>query len=339
MREPAVALFLEVIYEHRDEQHGALDDVLPGGVEAHEVHAVAQDADYHGAYYGAGQTAHAARHAGAAEDDGRNGVHLVALAGGIEPGAGARGVEDAGDGSKEPDQHVDRKLHPADVYAGEKRGLLVVAHGIDMAAELCAVQYEPGDEAEDDDIYYLYGNDAEQLAAANIREDVVRYEYGAAVGVEPDYAAPHIHGGQGHDKGRDVGPGYHKPVHRTEDRARGQAYGYRRIDGQPVICHEAAHEAARNGYDRADREVDAANEYRHCQAAGEDDVHGYLPCYVEQVAGGEELFGDPGDDREQHEYQRKSAENAQKFPYPSQLPAEPGLFCLFHVASPFSRAA
>lgn len=258
MREPAVALFLEVIYEHRDEQH-------------------------------------AARHAGAAEDDGRNGVHLVALAGGVEPGAGARGVEDAGDGSKEPDQHVDRKLHPADVYAGEKRGLLVVAHGIDMAAELCAVQYEPGDEAEDDDIYYLYGDDAEQLAAANIREDVVRYEYGAAVGVEPDYAAPHIHGGQGHDKGRDVGPGYHKPVHRTEDRARGQAYGYRRIDGQPVICHEAAHEAARNGYDRADRE--------------------------------------------QHEYQRKSAENAQKFPYPSQLPAEPGLFCLFHVASPFSRAA
>ena len=205
--------------------------------------------------------------------------------------------------------------------------------GVDLNVNLDSLQ------AEYSKLQTTYAELSEQLAAANIREDVVRYEYGAAVGVEPDYAAPHIHGGQGHDKGRDVGPGYHKPVHRTEDRARGQAYGYRRIDGQPVICHEAAHEAARNGYDRADREVDAANEYRHCQAAGEDDVHGYLPCYVEQVAGGEELFGDPGDDREQHEYQRKSAENAQKFPYPSQLPAEPGLFCLFHVASPFSRAA
>ena len=78
-----VALIL--VDDDGEDDDGALDDVLPELGDAAHGHAVVEHADDEGADEGAAYGADAAGHGGAAEDGGRDGVHLPAVAAGGPP--------------------------------------------------------------------------------------------------------------------------------------------------------------------------------------------------------------------------------------------------------------
>ena len=272
---------------HGQQYDRALDDVLPVGVDAHQVQAVVQYADDQNADQRAAQLAGAAGHGGAADHDRRDGVHFRAVAG----GAGA-GVQAGGDGDARQAGHqaAEAEHHEFDlrrVDAREGGGGVVAAHGVDVPADAGAVQEQHRDDEHDghgDD----GGGHARHVARAQELPGVGHAADGLALGIDVGDALGDVHRGQRDDERRDLGLGDHQAVQQAEDDAGeyGDQYTYNLRHAVPHHRRRAQH--AGHGDDGAHGQVDAAQYDDHGHAAGQHQVGGALAQHVEDVGLGQE---------------------------------------------------
>ena len=132
-----LSLFLqdgtECLDEDDNDQNQALEGIL-------DIHAEARNRNNDEVDRRIGQCAEddtehiafAARHADARKDNGRNGVHLIALSGrGRRHISDLAGLENRADTHHQTCQNEDRDLYPGHVDTGETRALFVGANRID----------------------------------------------------------------------------------------------------------------------------------------------------------------------------------------------------------------
>ena len=137
--------------------------------------------------------ADAADEAGAAEDDGGDGVELVGLSElQAVRGEEARGRHDAAEARRQPREGVDEEQDRPDLDAGEPRRIRVAADRVDVNAEHRPPENEPGDQHDREGDPDQPGQ-AEQGAVADEGEGQLRIELGRVAAEQAREAA---HGGQ-----------------------------------------------------------------------------------------------------------------------------------------------
>ena len=140
---------LAFVDDDRDHDDGALDDHLPERRDVHQAQAVVDHTDDQRADYDAPDGADAAVERRAADDGGGDHVQLQHVAQGRAAGPGAGGEDDACQASQQADQGVDLELRLRHRDAGDLRGHLVAADGVDGAAEAGAVEHQPHDDSDE----------------------------------------------------------------------------------------------------------------------------------------------------------------------------------------------
>src|SRR5262245_25689007 len=125
----------EVGEEYRKDQHGSDHDDRGVTLDAGQCQAVLEQLDEDEADGGADDGADPAENAGAAEHHRGDDIELEAGAHVRARGADARDEDEAGEPAHETGKRIDRELAAIDCYAGEARRRLVVANGVERAAE------------------------------------------------------------------------------------------------------------------------------------------------------------------------------------------------------------
>ncbi len=211
--------------EHGADDDQALQHELKVRIDVVELQDVGQQAEDQHAAEGAGQAAAAAHQAGAADDDGGDGVEF-------QPGAGVRlalavlrHIEHRRDAGEQAGDRVGDDLHAAGVDAGQPRRLLVAADRVDIAAERREAQHRAVDDDRRDEEQAGHRDDAEHQRAQHV-------ELGDGVGAgidgqhrvvlaggEPGDAERRHHHGERHDEGLQPAGDDDEAVDRAEAQA------------------------------------------------------------------------------------------------------------------------
>ena len=109
-----------------------------------------------------------------------------------------------------------------------------------------------------------------------------------AAGVDVGEALGDVHGREGDDEGGDGGFRHDKPVENAHNRPGANPQKDRDRDRQIVARHASGGDAAGQRDNRADRQVDAAQDNHHRHAACEVEVCGELPQHVPEIPRGAE---------------------------------------------------
>nr|WP_230684989.1 hypothetical protein [Cellulomonas sp. JZ18] len=266
----------------RRDEHGAGEHVLPVGRDGQQVEGVRQDREQHGADHGAERGAAPAPQRGAADDDGRDDVHLeahrhVAL-GGREPA----GHEDPGEREAHAgdDEHAD--LHAVHGQAGELGGPLVRAHGAQRAPEVRPLQHQVGDEREQHEHQERHGQPAERARGGGA---VVagRDRHDGPGRPDEREAQEQVQRAEGGDERRDPRVRHEQPVDEAEDGADDQREPDRGADRG--VRQHGRHRDGRDRDDAADGQVEQARGDQERHAAGREPDERRLEQDVREVAG------------------------------------------------------
>src|SRR5690606_32865238 len=159
--------------------------------------------------------------AGPAEDDGGDGVQLVAGAGGglgrDQPGR----QDQARQAGEKARRGVDQGLHPGHGNAGQAAGLLIAPHRVDEPPPPGPGEEDPEDQVGDQKDDHRNGEGA-QVPAADEAVGRIPDQDGAPVGVDQGEAPGPGHGGEGDDEGGQVGVGDEEAVDEAQDCPHGQ---------------------------------------------------------------------------------------------------------------------
>src|SRR6266850_1467957 len=295
--------------EHDDDPD---DGGLPVRGDPHQHQAVLDDPHDASADEHAQHAPRAARERGAADHCRGNRVELPAL-----PCVGLRGVEarhqdDPGDRGAGSGNQIKDELDPLDVDPGQEGGLFVAADGVGAAPERCGAERqvsEHGDRHRDPD----GDGQPEEGALGDGQEGSGDIGDGPALGEPEHEARGEREHPERHDERRDPDIRDERAVHRShhEPDENPKEHGKR---GRDPDGHRVCGPHAREGHDRAHRQVDATGEDHEQLAQGDDCDERDLPRHQVEVAGAEEVRrGDPD-----HRHEEDQGEENRRFPAPHQ---------------------
>lgn len=118
-----------------DQQHSALDHILPVVVQAVDGHALVDDAQQNGADHDAGNRTGSAVGGGAADEAGADGVHLIRHTGIAVDGTNPGGDQQTRQACQYGHGAVSGEVDLPGIDTGELGGLLVAAHGVEVTAK------------------------------------------------------------------------------------------------------------------------------------------------------------------------------------------------------------
>ena len=128
----------------RDEDDEADEELRPVGGDADQDEPVLHDREQGQAEDGAEHGADAAGQAGAAEDDGGEHVEFLADEHRRRDRLGELRLHQRGDAGDQAHVAVDEEIEAEDVEAEPLRGVRIAAHRVDLAADVRAVEQQPG---------------------------------------------------------------------------------------------------------------------------------------------------------------------------------------------------
>ena len=142
---------LALEHDGQDDDH-ALEDRLVLRLDVAQAEDVVENAQRQGADHRPDDGADAAGEARAADDDGGDGVELVAVAVDVAALVDQRRVQQRRQPGEQPGDQEDDEPDPVDVDAGEASRRVVAADGVDVAAEAGAPQHERGDQPDAEEV-------------------------------------------------------------------------------------------------------------------------------------------------------------------------------------------
>lgn len=312
-----------------DDQHQTLEGVLDIHAEGGDGHddevdgGIGQGAEQHTEHLAA-----AACHIDARQDHRRDGVHLIALAGGSGGHvADLAGLDDTGHAHHQAGDDEHRHLDPGGVDARQAGALFIGAHGIDALAVLGLV----GQQDEEDHHQHEHKGDVgdgegaqRQLAGAELHPQelivAVVADHGELAGggaadgrVDGAYhrqrdRAVDQHGAQGDHEGGHLGAAGQHAVDGAAQGAADQSGQDHQQDGIGDVEHHDGDAGAQH-QGRADRQVDLSgdDDQRHTQGHGSHDTgilaaqDGHHMAPLEGVAVGLDGDGIAHHDDQEHE--------------------------------------
>ena len=188
--------------------------------------------------------------AGTSQDNGRNGVQLISRSGSRLGGNHPGGEDNARQARADASNHIHRRKHAFDPYAGQARGLGIAADGVNVTAKAGAFENEPRQQ-----VNHQHDNDRDgnpdKIAVAQLAEAKAtrhnRLPFSNGVG----HTAQEGHCPEGDDKRREGEIGGEHAVKQTAERANANPGQNRQRRGDPG--HRRNHrDHAGNGDDRPD---------------------------------------------------------------------------------------
>ena len=276
----------DALDDEEQADHGRDGDLGPPGVgEAGGGDDVLDDAEREHAEERARDVADAAREHRAADDGGRDGVHLHAVRVGDGARGGVQDVDVSRDAREKPADDVGEEQRALGVDAEHQRALAVAAEGVEAAAEARPAQHNEGQHHEDErhghadlhvggrEVAGVVHRPEERDVDARVLEGEERLVlHVEGLGVDDrGQAAGEEHAGERDDEGLYLEVGHEEALHQPEgqpdaerDEQRGDG-----VAAHVVEVHGAAH--GHEAHDAADGDVDAAADHDQREADRRDD--------------------------------------------------------------------